>query len=164
MTRVKSKNSTTFLSLSLKRWKQQGAEGCNFHVYTQILRKNLPPPNTFIQYLEVQTQIKQRLWSPQLCRSLNRTKNSELRQRKKGVYDVGEALWEARRHGTMCILVLWIFILWGATSNILRNLAWKARKVPVLTWQCVTSLSDSHCLPHAQIKPTCWRPAMKAWG
>lgn len=81
------------LSVSLKRWKEQGAEGCNFHVYTQILRKNLPLPNTFIQYLEVQTQIKQRLWSPQLCRSPSRTRSSELRQRKKGAYNVGEGAW-----------------------------------------------------------------------
>lgn len=80
------------LSDSLKRWKEQGAEGCNFHVYTQILRKNLPLPNTFIQYLEVQTQIKQRLWSPQLCRSPSRTRSSELTQRKKGTYSVGEGV------------------------------------------------------------------------
>lgn len=77
------------LSVSLKRWKEQGAESCNFHVYIQILRKNLTLPNTFIQYLEVQTQIKWRLWSSQLCRSPNRTRSSELRQRKKGTYNVG---------------------------------------------------------------------------
>lgn len=54
------------LSVNLKRWKEQGAEGCNFHVYPQVLRRNLPLPYNLIQYLEVQTQIKQRLWSPEI--------------------------------------------------------------------------------------------------
>lgn len=54
------------LSVNLKRWKEQGAEGCNFHVYPQVLRRNLPLPYNLIQYLEVQTQIKQRLWSSEI--------------------------------------------------------------------------------------------------
>lgn len=123
------------LSVSLKRWKEQGAEGCNFHVYTQILRKNLPLPNTFIQHLEVQTQIKQRLWSPQLRRSPSRTRSSELKRRKKGAYDTGEQVQvqggESRTDAyfnplELCLYQSWIYR---------RNLACNARKIPVLALQ-----------------------------
>lgn len=132
------------------------SKNCNFHIYTPMLRRNLPLPYNLIQYLEVQTQVKQRLWSPQLCRSPSRKRSSELRQ--KGCWRnkwVQGGAWvqggRDRRHVfsssefSLCQESHWI--QWG-------NLSWNARKVAGLV-SIVWSLSVSQlCWPQVHLVST----------
>lgn len=146
----KVQKSNCILSVSLKRWKKQGAGVCNFHVYTQILWKNLPMPNTLVQYLEVQTQFKQRLWSLQLRRSSSRTRSCELRQREKGVYNVRQGVWV--EGGVDRRDVYFSHLGFACTRSHIAPIAgfWLETPQRFLSWlgSIVRSLSVRHCWLH----------------